>query len=110
VAKQQLLAGKPTIIDRCNVSLYQRMPFLQLAAQTHSRVVCVVFDQISPEICIPRIVQRTHHETIEPGNENKARGIVYEMYKQWVIPVKEEGIHQIIHLPQDYNIDEILNQ
>ncbi len=93
-AEKALAAGRDVIVDRCNVSFAQRLPFLQLAARRDCAVRAVVL-QAPLEVCVARAVARANHETIPGGDEHKARQIIAGMQRELALPVREEGIHRI---------------
>jgi bifunctional polynucleotide phosphatase/kinase len=93
-AEKALAAGRDVIIDRCNVSFQQRLPFLQLAAKHQCAVRCIVL-QAPPDVCVARAAARPDHETIPGGDEHKARAIIHQMQRELAQPQREEGIHRI---------------
>ncbi len=94
VAEKALGAGKDVVVDRCNVSFQQRLHFLKLASKHNCTVKSIVL-QAPPDLCVARVAARTDHETVPGGDEHKARTIIEGMRRELVLPVREEGIHQI---------------
>ena len=85
--KKALRDNKIPIIDRCNFNSDQRQYFLSIASEYNVPVDCIVF-QYDKDECIIRCVDRTNHETINPGN---AKGIVSLMAKQFHPPTMTDG-------------------
>ena len=93
-AEKALAAGRDVVVDRCNVSFQQRLPFLQLAAR-HGCAVRAIVLQAPLEVCVARAAARPDHETIPGGDEQRARTIIAAMQRELVLPMREEGIHRI---------------
>ena len=58
-ARWALTNGKVPVIDRCNFDDQQRAHFLSIASQFQIPVECIVFDDVSAEVCVSRAQQRT---------------------------------------------------
>ena len=97
-AEVECLAAKDTtrlVIDRCNVTLEERMHWLQLAAlPVISSTACVFFDT-RPSECERRVRSRAYHPTLSRGS-NKIGVAVHSKAKALVAPRADEGFSTLL--------------
>lgn len=86
---------KNVFVDETNTSAKRRKPIIELAKRFNYKIICVYFD-ISKEICIER-AKFVNDEDIIP--------IINKMHAQFEPPEKEEGIDEILHIANDFNVE-----
>lgn len=95
-AKKAIEAGKSIIIDRTNISIYQRRAWIKLAHYYGIKEIECVHISTSPTECLKRITNRKDHPTISvdlPLEQKK--NIIQKFDREYVPPSYGEGFTKI---------------
>lgn len=93
--KRLLDSGVDVILDRCNISVKQRSPWINYAKQ-HNYKIEGVYLAVSREVCVERILTRANHETVPSTlGVDKIEGIVRAFTQEYERPELTEGFDSI---------------
>ncbi|GAB4815963.1 hypothetical protein N2152v2_003009 [Parachlorella kessleri] len=108
-ARQALTAGRSVVVDRTNIDVGQRAPFLQLAQQCGAEAHCLVL-RLPVKTCMSRAAGREKHEGgLQGKGAYAAVNIMHSAYMRVGPPTEAEGFGSIVLCESDADVDAALH-
>jgi len=101
-----LLVGKSVVIDRCNFTESQRLPWIEIGYSRGARIGAVIL-ATPPQVCVQRAQNRWNHPTLRPGRH--VPGIIDDYWEKREMPRLDEGIDWLRFVHNEMDIRQTIN-